>query len=80
MGKHNKQSRAAKTGKKNTERRNRRHQYSPKTSRPKQKPRRADGPPTAREMQRGVEALMALLLMGSDRSLPWIGREYTRFR
>lgn len=80
MGKHNKQkSRAAKAGKKNTERRNQRHQYSPKPPKAKQKRRRSDGPPTQQEIQRGAEALMALLLMGSDRSLPWIGREYHRY-
>lgn len=86
MGKQNKQqSRAAKTGKKNVQRRNQRNQYSPKPSKAKAKRRPwplPDTPPTAREMQSGAEALMALLLMGarsSRHSMPWLGREYTRF-
>ncbi|HEX2614930.1 MAG TPA: hypothetical protein VHL10_05505 [Nitrososphaera sp.] len=79
MGKKNKQqNRAKKMGKKTVERRNQRHQYSPKPPQQKQKHRRHDGPPTPHEIRRGADALMALLLMGADRSLPWIGREYTK--
>lgn len=80
MGKKSNHSRPAKTGQRTIKRRNHRHRYSPKPSTPKTKRRSwplSDTPPTAREIQRGAETLLALLLMGARRnSTPWIGHEY----
>lgn len=74
--KSNQKSRAQKKGKKTVERRNRRHQYSPKPSDKPAAPRDKDS------LFAGLDAgtaFLAALLMSNKPSMPWMGREYLGF-